>query len=493
MLIIYTLFFKRMSTAQNLKAALEKSLQHSFGNTRLGLNLVNESSKLIYDIPESTRAIFHDRRELLMSSDKSKYVPSDVIQIKIASPNDLLDCQNSYLKFDLLSSSTNDRLAGPVSQLIRKIKVYCSAGTIEELDFADVAYKLLYEAGSNINWVETHGQALGFYPGYRSEVGADRKIIRPSAGVFVRDSRWLQCKSDGTTISGTVDRLLGAQWDAANAVAGTKRTYMLPLHVSGFFSQTKLIPLQLFKDLTIEITLNSNLSAMCADDNGGTAAGAFEISTVKYIAEVVRVNDIWAAQLQLASEEKDPRMQLKMVFPSMSSQTYTSPSAGVDTTQDLTIQPNYFDVRAIYAVPRPTTCVQGDGKLNNYKTMLTDVDNAAGKLQYNWQIGQNYYPSQDVQDNLHMYAEALESFNRLKHVDNACLSYNEYLTHCFFLGLNLETDADSNLTGAPIGPSNPAILHLKSFRPTANTTWHVYCLHTRMLIIESGGKIVVNV
>jgi hypothetical protein len=167
-----------MSTAQNLRSALEKSLQHSFGNTQLGLNLVNESAKLIYDIPESTRAIFHDRRELLMSADKSEYkTAGDVIQIKVSSPSDLLDCGNSYIKFDMLKANINDRLAGPVTQLIRKIKIYCSAGTIEELDYADVAYKLMHEAGSDLQWLETHGQALGYYPGYRKEVGSDRKIV----------------------------------------------------------------------------------------------------------------------------------------------------------------------------------------------------------------------------------------------------------------------------------------------------------------------------
>ena len=223
---------------------------------------------------------------------------ANIIRIDL-SADSLLDTQHSYLKFDfkpLLQSCGVDTAGGHA--FIRRIRVEQSGTVLEDIN--------------------SYNRLMGAVV-LPCQSGADHHKER-TISEHVRDAGQLAVLADGTTLAQNFEAVnvtqigadgadvLGIESQAlaqgchhnsdAQIAVGQTATFCIPLN-TGILNNEKLIPLMLMSaPLTIEIELAPSIQPVC----WAVAGGTYDISHVRYIANLIEVGQDVAGQLRMVQE-----------------------------------------------------------------------------------------------------------------------------------------------------------------------------------------------
>ena len=211
---------------------------------------------------------------------------ANIIRIDL-SADALLDTQHSYLRFTFTpkTRSAGIDFAGGHS-FIRRLRIEQSGVVLEDINSYNRlmgAIVLPCQSGEDHHKERsiTEGQRL---PQQKGSVGAD------------------------DAVGALTDNLVLAQPEFAVGMIGNKNTqisadasyvFTIPLN-SGIMNNEKLIPLMLMSaPLTIEIELEDAVRACCWAGGGD---GTYEITNVRYIANLIEVGQDVAGQLRMVQE-----------------------------------------------------------------------------------------------------------------------------------------------------------------------------------------------
>ena len=213
---------------------------------------------------------------------------ANIIRIDL-SADALLDTQHSYLRFDFTPNTRScgfDTAGGHA--FIRRIRVEQSGTVLEDIN----AYNRLMG-----------GVVLPCQSGVDHH--RERTITE-----HVRDAGQLGDLADGTTLAANYQALVANSASGALTQGGHHNpndqidttetaTFCIPLN-TGLLNNDKLIPLMLMSaPLTIEIELAPSIQPVCwVTDN----TGDYDISNVRYIANLIEVGQDVAGQLRMVQE-----------------------------------------------------------------------------------------------------------------------------------------------------------------------------------------------
>ena len=207
---------------------------------------------------------------------------ANVIRIDI-SADSLLDTQHSYLRFTFKAKAQScgiDYAGGHA--FIRRLRIEQSGTVLEDINSYN---RLMGAIVLPCQSSDEHHEERTITEGVRGKSQSSTAVAMTDLAMTANAQGGLQ----GSNLTNNSDAQIAADatWD-----------FCIPLN-SGIFNNDKLIPLMLMSaPLTIEIELENGTRAVCWN----TGAGTYEISNVRYIANLVEVGQDVAQQLRMVQE-----------------------------------------------------------------------------------------------------------------------------------------------------------------------------------------------
>ena len=214
---------------------------------------------------------------------------ANIIRIDL-SADALLDTQHSYLRFKFTPKVRNcgiDTAGGHA--FVRRLRVEQSGTVLEDIN----SYNRLMGA------IVLPCQSTNEHRGERS-ITEGITTIGQSTGVGGNENTAYMPSSVYTDGAATAQTIVGGIHNKNDQISADISSYefCIPLN-SGILNNDKLIPLMLMSaPLTIEIELAPSLQPVCWD----TAVGNYDISNVRYIANLIEVGQDVAQQLRMVQE-----------------------------------------------------------------------------------------------------------------------------------------------------------------------------------------------
>ena len=213
---------------------------------------------------------------------------ANVIRIDI-SADSLLDTQHSYLRFTFKTKTRDAGIdyAGGHS-FIRRLRIEQSGTVLEDINSYN---RLMGAVVLPCQSSDEHHKERTITEGVRGK----SQTSAGSAGSILNMAATAAGALQGTQLQNNDDNQIQVAGDA------TIQTYdfCIPLN-SGIFNNDKLIPLMLMSaPLTIEIELANSIQPVIY---ATSATGTYEISNVRYVANLVEVGQDVAQQLRMVQE-----------------------------------------------------------------------------------------------------------------------------------------------------------------------------------------------
>ena len=299
---------------------------------------------------------------------------ANIIRVDLSS-DALLDTQHSYLRFDVTPAGGTIGIdAAGGHAFIKRLRVEQSGTVLEDIN----SYNRLMG-----------GVVLPCQSG--DDHHKERSItehIRDAGEVSARAATNVQTQFQADNNSSASTALLqGEHHQLVTQVPnGTRITMAIPLN-TGILNNEKLIPLMLMSaPLTIEIELCPSAQSLCWN----TAAGTFDISNVRYIANLIEVGQDVAGQLRMVQEMSGGVLTL-------AGQTYRHFSGAITATagnQIINVPARVKSMKSMFFVSQGT----GAGGVTGDSATTYDISfGGSMKLnEYQLKIGSVVYPPTPV-------------------------------------------------------------------------------------------------
>ena len=300
---------------------------------------------------------------------------ANIIRIDL-SADALLDTQHSYLRFSFTpqTNACGFDFSGGHS-FIRRLRVEQSGVVLEDIN--------------------SYNRLMGAVV-LPCQSGTDHHKER-SLTEGIRLPNQLGAYTDATTITTQVDNITEANQvssaqtgglihnSAAQIGAGASYVFSIPLN-SGILNNEKLIPLMLMSaPLTIEIELAPSSQAVCWT----TAAASYDISNVRYIANLIEVGQDVAGQLRMVQEMSGGVLTL-------AGQTYRHFSGNITASTGDQIINVPARVKSMKSLFFASQGVGGGSTGDNFATYDLSFGGSMALNEYQLKIGSVVYPPTPV-------------------------------------------------------------------------------------------------
>lgn len=401
--------------------------------------------KTNYKRPTGTK-IIDQRRSVSYKGDRTSYIPGETMVIQIGSTTEFVNGQTSYLNFKLkvqgnaLGVNPAGVGIGSAINALESITLTSKSGLqIEQiLDLSALAH-MRDSYTTSENFIRSQGTAWG----YRG-MNAGRTALETDSKYNVTD----------------------VQFDAA----GSYVDVCIPLsHISGFFSQNKLIPISVLSGIEMRIVLADKIKAFF---NATGPIVNYSVAQVQVVCDNFRM----APAVLKLTENLAKTSELIMMFDTY--QWNMSPILA-NTAHSINVGSGLSRILSVYAKPRPSTAITG--QFDALLSSTTDITS------YQFKVGSNNYPEFPITSSTVSYFETLQSFNTLCNcVRTPLVSLNDFNNGYKILGVQLERDttSDNYLSGLSTLHKNVISLEITS-AAAANVTTFVHFV--KMLTVSTDG------
>lgn len=420
---------------------------------------------------------------------------NNIIRIDL-SADALLDTQHSYLRFTLTNNSGKSAgidYAGGHS-FIRRLRVEQSGTVLEDINsYNRLMGAIVLPCQSGYEHHKERAVTEGVFGG-----GSGDSVNTGTAAQEIADlngsgsARVLGCRSN---------------W-AGQLQANDKYTFCIPLN-SGILNNEKLIPLMLMSaPITIEIELAPLNEPLCFED---TAATAYTIDNVRYIANLIEVGQDVAGQLRMLQEVSGGVLTL-------AGQTYRHFVGAITTNggdQIINVPARVKSMKSLFFAHQTDNAAQDNYSISNSGNYKLN--------EFQLKIGSVVYPPTPVRCNYgagtvatvnHVRAEALmelakswgsvggvKGMGQLNQIDYATSENGRCATAAVIpfapFGLDLEAfqrvAIESGVNTADRSLPISLVLNYDAAGPSAATNVDVYVLADALFYLNADGSMSVSV
>ena len=390
------------------------------------------ADRINYAAPSVPTDLVRAARTITIDSDRTTYQPGQtvVIDVALSSTGTFVDLHRSYMTLHLATVNNTFSLQGSIRRILERVRILNGQGVVlEDITDANILCELIDQSVPK-PWLDSCGGTAGYHPSY--------------------DATYRTALAAG-------------------------RTFAVPLNFSGFLSTDRLLPMQAIGVIRVEITLASAATALFRVAGGAGAAG-YTVSNTQLHLVVVQMGD----DIARAVSELSRRGQLKIPYFSYASNNFQLANGN----NSLDIRKGASDLRSLFAVQRVTANISDqttDSFASVTITTLTDVQ---------LRFGSQSYPERPMAEPVRMYLELRKAWNQLGNVYHPAVPFTEYLISKGSVGIDLESDPSTSLTGVSTRAGN--YLQLSLTTTTANTTLTTFVLYTKILSIGDGFALSVS-
>ncbi len=258
---------------------------------------------------------------------------------------------------------------------------------------------------------------------------------------------------------------------APTAMGGLGVRYVIPMNlISGFFRpevKGMKIPSGLASGLRIEMTLEAPNRALVQTAGTGTDI-SYTVSTPVIYMMTHKLNDPTSAVLMQNSAQTG----LEYTFPSYFNSPQSTTSLAVVEQVGKAVAKATSVFTSIY-----DSATKIDITADSFRSIIS-----AELADYQYRVGNNYYPQQVVKDNVESWYIAESAFNKTRdwRTTPSFIRKADYdAGGKFLVASSLETDGNLNLSGVPLNNSNTLELRMTVTNAvTADKTFHTFLRYT---------------
>jgi len=350
-------------------------------------------------------------RRLFFPEGGSTYGPTggganpNIIRIPI-NADSLLDCQHSYLQFDL--NFTTDAAGGVAPDIgvpfIRRLRIESAGTTLEDIEEYGKLYGgVLFPAQASVGAVQDASLTTA---GIGSVAGSISDIVVADNASAMAGPTEAQIRAAITATKDLMVAAVNAQvvngattlsqvkhQQTSSHIGGSSFKYNVPL-VSALMNMDKYLPLVMMNaGLTLELELDVAGSVGIQDANGAAGAGAgdeapqWSLSNVRYVAHLIDLQRDFYDKMRMVMEGSGGVLQLAgSTFRHYAGNT----AAAAATTDIINIPSRIKSIKSVFFTQTPSTSKAAVNEFGVSNSV------ANGLEEFQFRIGSVVYPPTSI-------------------------------------------------------------------------------------------------